>query len=50
MTEGELLLAIQERLDGVEWSSDTLEEIADMMRSNGYRIRDCDDRDPKEEA
>jgi hypothetical protein len=41
----DLLLAIQNRLDGVEWSSDTLEEIAALMVASGYRIRDLDDRD-----
>ena len=45
MGEHDLLLAIQERLDGVEWSSQTLEEIADLMVKSGYRIRDLDDFD-----
>jgi hypothetical protein len=40
-----LLLAIQEQLDGVEWSSDTLERIAAIMVEGGYRIRDCNDVD-----
>lgn len=45
MDDHDLLLAIQNRLDGVEWSSDTLEEIAGLMVASGYRIRDLDDRD-----
>lgn len=39
------LLAIQETLDGVEWNIDTLEDIADVLLQNGYRIRDLDDVD-----
>jgi hypothetical protein len=51
MTDSDMLLRIQELLareiasDGVEWSSDTLELIADLLNSNGYRIRDIEDRD-----
>lgn len=40
--EHDALLAIQEELDGVEWSSDTLSRIADIMIQAGYRIRDLD--------
>jgi hypothetical protein len=48
LNDHDLLLEIQTRLDGVEWSSDTLEEIAQLMVNSGYRIRDCNDvdRDP----
>jgi hypothetical protein len=48
----DLLLAIQQELDGVEWNSDTLERIAALMVDSGYRIRDCDDvdRKPPDEA
>jgi hypothetical protein len=49
MTESDLLLAIQELLDGVEWNSDTLERIATLMVASGYRIRDCDDFDREPE-
>lgn len=36
-----LLMAIQDLLD-VEWSADTLDEIARLMRANGFQIcRDC---------
>lgn len=39
------LLAIQELLDGVEWSADTLGEVAQIMIGAGYRIRDLNDVD-----
>jgi hypothetical protein len=45
MDDHDLLLAIQNRLDGIEWSSDTLEEIAQLMVNSGYRIRDSGDVD-----
>jgi hypothetical protein len=41
----DLLLAIQELLDGVEWTPDTLASIAQLMVNAGYRIRDLDDVD-----
>lgn len=34
------LLAIQELMDGVIWTPDTLDRIADIMRDAGYRIDD----------
>src|SRR5439155_15080322 len=48
MNDHEALLAIQELMDGVEWSPDTLDEIASVMRRAGYRIRDTDGIDPEE--
>jgi hypothetical protein len=45
MDDHALLLAIQEELDGVEWDSDTLERVAQLMVASGYRIRDCNDVD-----
>ena len=48
MNDHEALLAIQELMDGVEWSPDTLDEIAAVMRRAGYRIRDTDGIDPEE--
>jgi hypothetical protein len=39
------MLAIQELLDGVEWSPNTLDEIAAIMWRAGYRIRDAEDED-----
>lgn len=45
MTESEILLAIQELLDGVEWTPDTLDRIAMLLVNNGYRVRDLNDVD-----
>jgi putative SOS response-associated peptidase YedK len=42
----DLLLAIQELLDGVEWTPDTLEAIAALMIKGGYQIRDMHDDQP----
>ena len=39
MNDHDLLLAIQELLDGVEWDDDTLPEIAKLLAENGYKIR-----------
>lgn len=39
------LLAIQEAMDGVEWNSDTMEEVATIMVRAGYRVRDLNDTD-----
>jgi hypothetical protein len=44
-SDHEALLAIQELLDGVEWSPKTLDRIAAIMTDAGYRIRDLDDDD-----
>jgi hypothetical protein len=44
MTDTELLVAIQQLLDGVEWTPDTLERIAELLNANGYRIPDQEDR------
>jgi hypothetical protein len=43
MNDNEILLAIQELMDGVEWDSDTLTEIARLLTENGYRIRDSNE-------
>lgn len=40
MTDHEIILAIQEMLDGVEWSPDILSEIADLLTNNGYAVSD----------
>ena len=45
MTPSDALLQIQELMDGVEWTPDTLDEIARVMRRADYRIRDLDDAD-----
>ena len=45
MTPNDALLRIQELMDGVEWTPDTLDEIARVMRRADYRIRDLNDDD-----
>jgi len=45
MDDHEILLAIQELMDGVAWSSDTLDKISVLLVDNGYRVRDLDDVD-----
>jgi hypothetical protein len=45
VNDNEILLAIQELMDGVEWSTDTLDGIAKLLNDNGYRVRDLDDAD-----
>lgn len=32
-------------LDGTEWSIDTLDDIADVLRTAGYQVRDVNDED-----
>ena len=49
MTDHNALLRIQELLDGVEWTPDTLEAIADIVREAGYKVRDLEDKDPDDE-
>jgi hypothetical protein len=45
MDDHQAMLAIREQMDGVEWNSDTLSAIGDIMMSAGYRLRDLDDVD-----
>lgn len=45
MEDHEILLQIQELLDGVEWTPETLDEVAKLLNDNGYRVRDLDDKD-----
>ena len=45
MNNSEIVLAIQQELDGVEWTPATLERIADILVHNGYRVRDLNDVD-----
>ena len=45
MNDHEAMLAIQQELDGVEWGTHTLDTIAEIMVSAGYRIRDLEDQD-----
>lgn len=44
-TDKDALRLIQELLDDVEWTPDTLDEIAHILRAAGYRVRDLKDRD-----
>ena len=41
----EALAAIAQLLDRKEWDSDTLNAVADVIRSAGYQIRDPEDFD-----
>ena len=45
MNDHDILLAIQELLDGVTWDGSMLEQIAERLNDNGYRIRDSNDMD-----
>lgn len=45
MNDHDAMLAIQQELDGVEWSSDTVAMIASIVIAAGYRVRDIDDED-----
>jgi hypothetical protein len=42
MTSDDAMLEIQELLDGVEWTPDTLDRIAEIMVTAGYPIRNKD--------
>jgi hypothetical protein len=42
MNDHEIVLAIQDLLDGVEWDVDTLNAIAEVLAANGYAIHDLD--------
>lgn len=48
MDDHAAMLAIQELMDGTEWNSGTLDQIAEIMIAAGYRIRDLNDVDLKE--
>jgi hypothetical protein len=47
MNDHQAMLAIQQELDGVEWTAETLERVAEILQHAGYRVRDLDDRDTK---
>lgn len=47
MTPDATLLRIQQLLDGQIWTPDTLDEIAQILISAGYRVRDKNDVDLK---
>lgn len=40
MTDHDAMLAIQREVDGVEWTPDTLDRIAEILRAAGYQVRD----------
>lgn len=42
MSDHDIILRIQELMDGQEWSAETLEEIAELLREAGYRVRDLE--------
>lgn len=41
--EHKLILAIQRKLDRQNWTPETLEEIADLLRAYGFDVRDVED-------
>ena len=41
----EIVLKIQKLLDKKEWTADTMSEAAEILRANGYPIRDVDDQE-----
>ena len=43
MTDHESMIAIQELMDGVEWTGDTREAIAEILINAGYKVRDLND-------
>ena len=48
MNDHEAMLAIQELMDGTEWTVGTIDGVAAIMRAAGYRLRHMDDVDPEE--
>jgi hypothetical protein len=40
ISEHDALLSIQHQLDRREWDSDTLAQVADILRSAGFDVRD----------
>ncbi len=44
ITDHEGMLDIQELLDGREWNSDTLANIAAVVVAAGFRVRELEDR------
>ena len=45
MSDHEAMLAIQQQLNGVEWTPDTLSNIEQILISAGYHMRDLNDAD-----
>jgi hypothetical protein len=44
MSPHEALMAIRELMDGVEWTPDTLDKIAQILNRTGYTVRDLNER------
>jgi hypothetical protein len=42
MNDHDIVLEIQQLLDGTEWQVDMLEKIASLLDENGYKIRDIE--------
>jgi hypothetical protein len=49
MSDNAIVLEIQRLLDGMEWSPDTLEAIAEVLSANGYEIRTIDEAEEESE-
>ena len=50
MDDHEIVLAIQEVLDGTEWNSATPAYIAEILETNGYYVGDLRIPPPNEES
>lgn len=46
MTDTEALDRLAELMSGAEWSADTLDAIADVVRATGRSIDNCDELEP----
>ncbi len=49
MNDHEIILAIQELMSQVEWDASTLDEIADLLDDNGYKVGDISDEEDTEQ-
>lgn len=43
MNDSQTLWAIRDLMDGQEWTPDTLNQIADLVRATGRDIRDTEE-------
>ena len=46
MTDHEIILAIQELMDGVVWTADIMAEIANLLTDNGYAVGNSEEKQP----
>jgi hypothetical protein len=44
MNDHEIILAIQDLMDGTAWDSSTMNDICQLLVNNGYAIHDLDGR------